>query len=224
MAPEISLSLLAQIAAGLALAFSLVGFGLRLKAFRSLAQPSDRALPGGSSRAGRVYALTLGMAPWAKESTRLHRTAYLRGVAFHLGIFLGLGILFASPWLTGAPAIWRAAMGTGAALGALLGFTGLAARFMEPNLKALNTLDDLVSVALVSLFLATASAWLFAPALEPVFYLASAVMLVYAPFSKIRHCLYFAYSRLAFGKFSGSRGVLPHSQQAQVYDRRGGRS
>jgi hypothetical protein len=64
-------------------------------------------------------------------------------------------------------------------------------------------------VLLVSLFLATATSALLAPALRPVFYLVSALMLVYAPLGKIRHCLYYAYSRLFFGKFFGRRAVLP---------------
>lgn len=202
-----------QILAGAALAFSLLAFAGRVRAFNRLARPADRAVPKGSRRAGLAYAFTLGMAPWAKESTRRHMLAYLRGVAFHLGIFLGLGILLASPWLGQLPALWRSLLGMGAALGALLGLAGFAARFLEHNLKALSTPDDYASVLIVSLFLASASLWLFVPATLPFFYLVSAAMLVYAPFSKIRHCIYYAYSRMFFGKFVGSRAVLPHSQQ-----------
>jgi hypothetical protein len=200
------------LAAG-ALVFSILAFAGRLQAFTSLSRPVDRAVPKGSPRAGLVYAFTLGMAPWAKESTRLHRVAYLRGVAFHLGIFLGLGILLASPWLGRLPAAWRSLLGIGAALGAALGLAGFAARLFERNLKALSSLDDYAAVLVVSLFLACASLSLFLPAALPLFYLASSVLLVYAPFSKIRHCLYYASSRMFFGKFVGSRAILPHSQQ-----------
>jgi hypothetical protein len=202
-----------QILAGGALFFSLVVFAGRVRAFKRLAHPADLAVPKGSPRAGLVYAYTLGMAPWAKESTRLHSAAYLRGVAFHLGIFLGLGILLASPWLGQLPPVWSSLLAIGAALGALLGLAGFAARFLEHNLKALSTPDDYAAVLVVSLFLASASLWLFVPATLPLFYLVSAAMLVYAPFSKIRHCIYYAYSRMFFGKFVGSRAVLPHSQQ-----------
>jgi hypothetical protein len=202
-----------QILTGAALLFSVLAFAGRLRAFNRLARPADRAVPKGSPRAGLLYAYTLGMAPWAKESTRLHSLAYLRGVAFHLGIFLGLGILLASPWLGGLPSLWRALLGAGAALGALLGLAGFAARLLERNLSALSNPDDYAAVLVVSLFLASASLWLFVPEALPLFYLVSAVLLVYAPFSKIRHCLYYAYSRMFFGKFVGARAVLPHSQQ-----------
>jgi hypothetical protein len=202
-----------QILTGAALLFSVLAFAGQLRAFNRLARPADRAVPKGSPRAGLLYAYTLGMAPWAKESTRLHSLAYLRGVAFHLGIFLGLGILLASPWLGGLPSLWRALLGAGAALGALLGLAGFAARLLERNLSALSNPDDYAAVLAVSLFLASASLWLFVPQALSLFYLVSAVLLVYAPFSKIRHCLYYAYSRMFFGKFVGARAVLPHSQQ-----------
>ena len=101
----------------------------------------------------------------------------------------------------------------GAGAGAVLGLIGFAMRLIEHNLKAVSTKDDLMAVLLVSLFLAVASLWLLVPGVLPAFYLVSAAMLVYAPFSKIRHCIYFAYSRLFYGKFIGTRAVLPHSQQ-----------
>jgi hypothetical protein len=202
-----------QILAGAALVFSLLVFAGRLLAFNRLPRPVDRAIPKGSPRAGLVYAFTLGMAPWAKESTRLHMVAYLRGVAFHLGIFLGLGILLASPWLGQLPAAWRLLLAIGAAMGALLGLAGFAARLLERDLKALSTPDDFAAVLVVSIFLASAGLWLVLPVAQPFFYLASAVLLVYAPFSKIRHCIYYAYSRMFFGKFVGTRAILPHGQQ-----------
>jgi nitrate reductase gamma subunit len=208
-----TLRLLSGIIAGLALVFSLVIFTWRLRIFNQLARPADRARPKGNLKAGVLYAYTLGMTPWAKESTRLHMLAYLRGVAFHLGIFLGMGLLLASPWIHLLPSILRNLLALGAGLGAVFGLIGFVLRFTEPNLKAVSTKDDLFAVLLVSLFLVAASLWLVVPGALPVFNLVSAGMLIYAPFSKVRHCIYFAYSRLFYGKFVGSHAVLPHSQQ-----------
>ncbi len=204
-----------QVFASLALAFSCLAFTWRLRVFNRLASPTDRAAPKGDARAGALYAFSLGMAPWAKESTRLHWVAYSRGVAFHLGIFLGLGILLASPWITLLPAAARTLLTLGCSLGALLGLAGLFARFSERNLRALSTPDDYFAVLLVSLFLASCSLWLFGLVPLPLFYLISGLMLIYAPLGKIRHCLYYAYSRLSFGRFAGKRAVFPHSQQAR---------
>lgn len=85
--------------------------------------------------------------------------------------------------------------------------------FYREELDSFEPPVDYFAVLLVSLFLATAALWLINPAAQVYFYVISAVMLVYAPFSKICHCIYFAYARLFFGKFVGSRAVLPHNQQ-----------
>src|SRR4030065_924974 len=189
-------ALIYQSLAGRALFCSVAAFAWRLRALRGRARPADRAVPKGRPGLGVLYAYTLGMAPWAKESTRRHLLAYLRGVAFHLGIFLGLGILLVSPWLYLLPVAWRTLLALGAALGALLGLAGFIARFAAHNLKALSTPDDYTAVLVVSLFQASAGLWLvYAPAL-PLFYIVSAIILFYAPFSKIRHCTYYLYSRL----------------------------
>ena len=199
----------------LAGAFTLLAFGVRLRKFSRLTLPIDRSVPKGKVMWGIAYAYTLGMAPWAKESTRRHALAYLRGVAFHLDIFLCLALLVTSPWIPLLPTIWRTWLAIGAALGAFFGLIGFIARFVEHNLKSLSTPDDYFSVLLVSLFMGATALWLFLPATLPVFYGVSAFMLIYAPFSKIRHCIYFAFSRLFFGRFFGNRAVFPHSQQGE---------
>jgi len=211
-----SLELFSQILAGLALVFTILAFGRRLRSFNALTRPVDRSSPRGSPQVGVLYAFTLGMAPWAKESTRRHWMAYTRGVAFHLAIFLGLALFLASPWLGLFPGQWRAGLALATGLGTLFGLAGFAARFAERNLRALSTPDDYFAVLLVSLFLAAATAALLNLTLLPVFYFVSALILVYMPLGKIRHCIYYAYSRLFFGKFVGRRAVLPHSQQGEV--------
>lgn len=208
-----SLELFTQIIAGLALAFTVVAFAGRLRAFNRLARPVDRSAPKGNTAAGVRYAFTWGMAPWAKESTRRHFAAYLRGIAFHLAIFLGLALLLVSPWWRLIPWVVRVGLAALTGLGAVLGFAGFVARFVEPTLKALSAPDDYFAVALVSLFLATETVALIGLAWLPIFYLISALLLVSAPLGKIRHCLYYAYSRLFFGKLMGRRAILPHHQQ-----------
>jgi nitrate reductase gamma subunit len=202
-----------QASVGLSLAFSVLAFVWRLRAYRQLARPADKASPKGAPLAGILYAYTLGMAPWAKESTRRHRLPYLRGVIFHIGIFLGLAFLLASPWVSAFPAIIRNGVAAAMLVGALCGLIGFAARFFERNLKALSTPDDYFAVLWVSLCLASAALAALFPTWLPLFYLMTATLLVYAPFSKIRHCLYFASSRFFYGRFMGSRAILPHRRQ-----------
>src|SRR4030067_2766043 len=117
--------LLTKILVFLALMFSVFAFGRKLRAFSQLTPPVDRAKPKGDRQMGILYAYTLGMAPWSKESTRLHALAYLRGVAFHIGIFLGLALLVASPWLGRLPQGARNLLGFVIAAGALFGLAGV---------------------------------------------------------------------------------------------------
>ncbi len=211
-----TLNLFTHLFAAAALLFSIAVFARRLKNFNALPAPVDRAAPKGDVRAGVLYAFTLGMMPWAKESTRRHFVPYVRGIAFHLAIFLGLAIFVGSPWLGLLPFPWRTGLAVLSGLGAIFGLAGFVARLVEHNLKALSTVDDYFAVLLVSLFLITTTAALVDLAYLPVFYLVSAVMLAYAPLGKIRHCIYYAYSRLFFGKMVGRRAILPHSQQHPV--------
>lgn len=208
--------LMTQLLAYAAALFCIAAFGLRLRAFLRLARPGDRSLPKGSPNLGVAYALTAGMMPWAKESTRRHALAYLRGVGFHLTVLLVLVLFLASPWLAGIPASIRSGLAGLVALGSLLALLGFFSRFYEKNLRALSTPDDYFAILLVSLFLGSAAVMLLDPAWLPVFYLLSALTFTYMPLGKIRHCIYFAFARLFFGRFFGRRAVLPHSQQGEV--------
>ena len=208
-----TLLLIFQFLAVTAAIFCLAAFAVRLRNFSRLARPGDRSTPRGSVNAGVNYALTLGMMPWAKESTRRHGLAYMRGVGFHLTVFVSLGVFLISPWLGHVPAIIRFGLAALIGIGAVLAFLGFLSRFIEKSLKALSTPDDYFAILLVSLFLAACALALVNLAILPLFYLVSVLLLVYIPLGKIRHCIYFVFSRLFFGRFFGRRGVYPHSQQ-----------
>jgi hypothetical protein len=197
----------------------LAGFGicvlgilLRLREIMNRPFKKDLSVSRGSSRRGILFAFTLGMAPWEKESTRLHWLAYLRGIFFHVGIFAAFGVLLLSPWLVNLPQplLWLLAIIT--VLGAVFGFAGIAMRLAGENERALSLPDDYFSVFLTAAFIALAATALFLPQALPVFYLITAVMLVYIPISKIRHCVYFFYSKFFFGAGFGHRGVIGDSK------------
>jgi hypothetical protein len=65
-----------------------------------------------------------------------------------------------------------------------------------------------VSVALVSVFLSAGTAAFLDPRWRGLFLLLGAATLVAIPFTKIRHCFYYFFSRYFFGLFYGRRGVL----------------
>jgi len=197
-----------RIIAIVGLALGLLGIILKLKEFMSRPFKADLSRERGNVGRGILFAFTLGMAPWEKESTRIHWIAYLRGIFFHIGIFMAFGVLLASPWLAMLPKIlvWLALVVTG--FGALFGFAGIFMRLAGPNERALSLPDDYASVFLTSLFIALAFATLLWGPLLPAFYVVTGVMGAYIPISKIRHCVYFFYSKFFFGMGFGRRGVV----------------
>jgi hypothetical protein len=134
--------------------------------------------------------------------------AYLRGIAFHVGIFAGLAAFLASPWFETIPLIVRVVFAILTGFGAAMGVAGALMRVVEHNLRAISTPDDHASVWLVTIFLAAMTIVLGATAFVPAMWVIAAAMLVYAPLGKIRHCIYFYFGRLFFGIHIGRRGVV----------------
>jgi hypothetical protein len=198
------------------LVICLIGIMVRLREIMSRPFRNDLSRERGSARRGILYAFTLGMAPWEKESTRKHWVAYVRGILFHVGIFTAFGILIASFWVHNFPNIikWAGLFLTGA--GAVFGFAGIIMRLSGENERALSLPDDYFSVFLTSLFTFLAFIFLLAPSALPLFYLVSTVMFIYIPISKIRHCVYFFYSKFLFGYGFGRRGVIGQSHSGYV--------
>lgn len=192
----------------LGLALGLLGIILRLRDILNRPFKKDLARERGSVARAILFAFTLGMAPWEKESTRIHWIAYLRGIFFHIGIFMAFGVLLVSPWLDLLPKwlIWLGIAVTG--FGALFGFAGIFVRLAGPNERALSVPDDYASVFLTSLFIALAFATLLRSSFLPAFYVVTGIVGAYIPLSKIRHCVYFFYSKFFFGKGFGHRGVI----------------
>ncbi len=195
------------------LVLCVTGLALRWRRSMRRAMARDLAPARGSAQAGVAYSFSAGMMPWAKESTRRHWAAYLRGIGFHVGIFIGLPLLLMSPWWGLAPQSVRLGVAVALGLSALLALAGVVMRASERILRELSTADDYVAIGLVGAFLALEAAGLAAAVWMPAMYLATGVMLAYIPLGKIRHCLYFFFARLFFGQFVGRRAVI-HPQAA----------
>jgi nitrate reductase gamma subunit len=169
---------------------------------------AEKAPMKGSPAQGVLWAFSLGLAPWAKESARIHWVAYLRGVIVHLAIFIGAAYLIATPWLALMPGPLRIALASLFGIGAVLGLAGFWMRRADPGLRLLSTPDDYFSLGLVTLFLAAASASAVSEVLLPSFWVIAGATLAYAPFGKIKHFMYFFYERVFVGLFFGHRGTL----------------
>ena len=181
---------------------------LILKA-RSLGRKPFFSTPQGRPGQGIAYALGKGMMPWEKESARLHLLAYLAGILYHLGIFSGFAILFLKVFSLHLPPLGQNILRLGLGLGLLSGVGLLFKRTLMANIRRLSRPDDFGANVFVDIFLAAAlAASLNARAVT--FLMGYSIFLfLYIPAGKIRHCVFFFYSRVLFGWFFGRRGVLP---------------
>jgi hypothetical protein len=201
-----------QLIALAALLAGLYGIYLRYAEIKRRVLPADKSLLKGNPQHGITYAFTIGMMPWAKESTRIHMIAYLRGIGFHIGIFAALGMLIISPFWGFLPSTLRILIACILFMGALLGAAGGVMRIAERNLRGLSLPDDHFAVWLTTIFIAVTAFGILNEALRIPMYIIAAITFVYVPLGKIRHCLYFFFSRMFFGKFFGRRAVFPHPE------------
>jgi hypothetical protein len=199
---------ISRIFAGAGLVIGLIGIFFRIKEIMNRPYKQDLARERGSIGRAILFAFTLGMAPWEKESTRMHWLAYFRGIFFHVGIFMAFAVLLVSPWIELLPnfLVWVAVAVS--ALGAAFGFSGIVMRLAGANERVLSLSDDYASVFLTSLFIGLAGAVFLWPVVLPAFYAVTGVLAAYIPLSKIRHCVYFFYSKFFFGSGFGRRGVI----------------
>ena len=163
----------------------------------------------GSSAHGIAYAFGAGMLPGAKESAREHRATYLAGVAYHLGVFVGLATFVAAVSGQEFPAPARIPVLVLLAAGCAAGLVLAGRRATSATLRALSVPDDYLANLLTDLFVAAALAAAIAPAATPLFLAVSIPFFLYLPLGKVRHCVFFFVSRTFFGAFYGRRGVFP---------------
>jgi hypothetical protein len=190
----------------------LFGIYLRYTETKRRAVPADSSPIKGSLSNGLKYAFTTGMMPWAKESTRIHMLAYLRGIGFHIGIFAAIGALVFSPFWGYLSPLLSWTLFWLLVIGAILGAAGGVMRIVEHNLRGLSLPDDHLAVWLTTVFIAVVALAILNEAFMIPMYIVSGITFAYVPLGKIRHCLYFFFSRFFFGKFFGRRAVLPHPQ------------
>jgi len=158
---------------------------------------------------GTVDAFVTIVAPWKMESTHKHWTRYVEFVVFHLGVFLNIALSFLlayAPDLLSVP-VRRVTMVVLAA-SFVAGALRLYRRAHRAEMRIISSPDDYIAMAMVLLFLLTGLLSLLDWDPGTVAYLMiAALFLVYEPFSKIRHYVYYPFARYFYGATSARRGV-----------------
>ncbi len=199
-----------------ALAFMALVYAVRLAWIFRFKVRRERTLPAGNARAGAGYSLLNIALPGAMESTRTRPGFYAQFVVFHLGVAAAIAGTFIIPY---APRLfafrWVAALFQ-AVVGAAfaVGVARLVRRLRHPVLRRVSSPDDYFSLALLLAWFAAAVLALpnrpekgEGPLLA--YFGLTAFFLVYVPFSKICHYLYYPFTRLYLGRTLGHRGAFP---------------
>jgi len=211
----------------LALGFMALVYTVRIIWFLRFKAGTERQGPTGDPNTtpmkGILYSWANIAMPWAMESTRKKFLLYLQFVIFHLGVAAAILLSFVIPYLPVLLGVAWLVVAFQAITGAasVVGAVRMVRRVGSPYMRAISSPDDYFSLALLTVWLASAT--LAAPygaeeamalassgfALRLAFFLLTAFFLVYVPFSKISHYLYYPFTRYYFGKTMGYRGVYP---------------
>jgi len=180
-------------------------------------------LPGTSRTKGVLYSWVNIAMPWAMESTRKKFFFYLQFVVFHLGVAAAIILSFIIPYGRGlleSELLVRAFQGIAGAA-CVVGVIRMIRRIGSPYMRAISSPDDYFSLALLTVWLGSAvlaapygvledpSKVAYAQGFRLTFFLLTAFFLIYVPFSKISHYLYYPFTRYYLGKTLGHRGVYP---------------
>lgn len=169
-----------------------------------------------TKRKGILYSWAAIANPWGMESLRTKFFLYTQFVIFHLGVAVSITLSFVIPYgpglLAHAPVVAGIQLITGAAC--LVGIIRFIRRTGSPYMRAISSPDDYFSLVLLTV-------WLFFAVLAApnstvggeghliAFFILTAFFLIYVPFSKISHYLYYPFTRYYLGKSLGHRGVYP---------------
>ncbi len=210
-----------------ALTFMAAVYALKIRWILKFPAARDRQAPTGEAdpARGARYSLAAIAMPWAMPGARRHPLFYLQFVLFHLAVAASIAMSFLIPYAPQAiahPPAVRALQALFAA-GLAVGLLRLLRRLRNPYLRAISTPDDYFSLGLLLVWLALS---ILAAPNRPeqgegpllAYFLLTAFFLVYVPFSKISHYIYYPFARWYLGRTLGHRGVYPlkRSRPAQA--------
>ncbi len=204
----------------MALTFMGIVYILRIRWFLSFKAGRERQAPSGlgdtSPGKGILYSWANIATPWNMESTRQNRFFYAQFVIFHLAVAANILMSFLIPYAPALISPEPVFRGLQVLLfaGFLIGCYRLYRRMTDPFIRQISTPDDYFSLLLLTVWFFV-SVW--AAPNQPArgegvligYFIMTAFFLIYVPFSKISHYLYYPFTRYYFGKSMGHRGVYP---------------
>jgi len=213
---------LVEVVHWVALGLMAVVYTLRVRWLLSFRATRDRQQAGDpgrtDARKGALYSLANVLMPWSMESTRKNYVFYATFVLFHVGVIAGITLAFVSTLsrqFLQLPAVaWSMSGLLGAAF--LVAVYRNLRRWSKPHLRLISSPDDYFALALLTVWfgLGIAAQAYISGLLDGEGWLAGYLLLtsfflVYVPFSKISHYLYYPFTRTWLGRTLGHRGTFP---------------
>jgi len=216
----------AEVVHWIALVVMAIVYTLRIRWLLSFNLAKDKSAPGNPSQSnkqrGARYSLFNVAMPWSMESTRKPKgfIFYLSFVIFHLGVCAGITLAFVS---TIAPDFLRVPVVGWTLMALIVGalFVSLyriGRRLLRPLMRLISTPDDYFSLLMLTVWFAIGVAtqaylmgvWGVTSDVFQIAYLyLTSFFLLYVPFSKISHYLYYPFTRTYIGRALGHRGSYP---------------
>ncbi len=197
-----------------------VVYVLRIRWLLRFKAGKERQAPTGAldttPRKGILYSWANVAMPWAMESTRRKAFLYVQFVVFHLGVTSAIALSFIIPYgpvlLESAVVVSVIQVFTAGAF--IVGVIRMIRRVGSRYMRAISTPDDYFSLLLLTVWfvfatLAASNDTSRGEGILLTYFWMTAFFLVYVPFSKISHYLYYPFTRYYFGKSMGHRGVYP---------------
>ena len=219
----------AEIVHWIALVVMAVVYTLRIRWLLSFNLAKDKSAPGhpgqSTKQIGARDSLCNVAMPWSMESTRSPKgfTFYLSFVIFHLGVVAGITLAFVStiaPDFLRIPVVaWT--MMTFIAGAFLISLERIGRRILRPLMRLISTPDDYFSLIMLTVWFGLGvctqaylmGAWGMTSETILIAYLyLTSFLLLYVPFSKISHYLYYPFTRVYIGRALGHRGSYPVSR------------
>ena len=179
----------------------------------SAAGTRDPSEAKGKALPAVLYSLTAAMSPLKKESARRHLFTYFAGIFFHVGVFLSFFWLILQFFDVSLIPMIATASAVVIFLAAVCGAVILVKRMISPKMRYFSNPDDYFSNLIVTGFLVLMGFSLLLDGLQSVLFIYAGVVLLYIPLGKLRHAIYFVFTRTYLGLFYGKRGVWPKSRR-----------
>jgi len=177
----------------------------------------------GNPKVGIAYSMMNVAMPWAMESVKRNWSFYAQFVIFHIGVAAAISATFIIPYWPELFAIEFVVRIFQLALGAAfaVGIIRFIRRITHPVMRLISTPDDYFSLVLLTAFFASGIFAIpneYEVSEEPliIFFIMTTLFLVYVPFSKISHYLYYPFTRYFLGKTMGHRGVFPRKKGGET--------